>query len=60
MTGWKTWTGAAALFLGGVAKIAQALANFPDIDGATFKEGVELIGLGLVAVGIGHKLEKRP
>ena len=58
MSGWKTWTGAAALIMSGLAKLVIALTDFPTIDGVAFAEGFALVGAGLAGVGIGHKVEK--
>ena len=58
MRGWKTWTGAAVLVLTGVAKVVGAVQNFPDVNGADLKDGLEIVGAAIAIVGIGHKIDK--
>ena len=62
MSGWKTWTGAAGVvvtsviiqYFGGDSEaINQTAQNFLDLI-----ESAKIAFAGLVAVGIGHKIEK--
>ena len=58
MGGWKTWAGAAALALSGVSKVLGAVSDFPNVEGAELRDGLEMIGAAAVVVGLGHKIEK--
>jgi hypothetical protein len=50
MTGWKTKAGAALLIVFGI------LGAFFGLHDLT--EGVRLVGEGLIAIGVGHKIQK--
>ena len=57
MKGWKTWAAGLALILPGVGLILGTVAS-GEFDLGVFKEAFDLIGSGLAALGIGHKIEK--
>jgi hypothetical protein len=50
MSGWKTKAGAALLIVFGI------LGAFLGLHDLT--EGVRLVGEGLIAIGVGHKIQK--
>jgi hypothetical protein len=35
-----------------------AVSDFPNVDGAELRDGLEMIGAAAVVVGLGHKIEK--
>jgi hypothetical protein len=55
MKGWKTWTGAIAIILTG---LATAIQGFNESDWNKVAGGITLIGSGIAAIGIGAKLDK--
>lgn len=57
MTGWKTKFGGAGMILAGLGMVIAGLVADP-MDGTKITEGIALIGAGLGAIGIGHKIEK--
>ena len=59
MQGWKTWAGGAGMILAGLGQCIMAIEwDSFNVDAEKFNAGVALIGLGLGAFGIGHKIEK--
>ena len=56
MKGWKTWAGGIGLILTGLGMIATGVVN--DLDLAKIQEGIALVGAGLVAIGLGHKIDR--
>ena len=59
MQGWKTWAGAAALFISGVGQILSSIDwETWTVDGDGINAGIIQIGMALGLVGIGHKIEK--
>ena len=57
MTGWKTKLGGAGLILSGAGMVIAGVLEEP-INGSMMSQGIALIGAGLAALGIGHKIEK--
>ena len=57
MTGWKTKLGGAGLILSGIGSIIAGFVAEP-MNGEMIAAGMGLIGAGLAALGIGHKIEK--
>ncbi|MHA1951887.1 MAG: hypothetical protein ACW987_18730 [Candidatus Thorarchaeota archaeon] len=59
MTGWKTWAGGLSLICTGLGVCLSAISFDPfTVDGEKVTAGVGMIGAGLTAIGIGHKVEK--
>jgi len=58
LTGYKTILGALAAMLTGLALVARSLsANDVDVDAVL--RGISMVGVGLAALGIGHKIERK-
>ena len=55
MTGWKTKTGGIVIILTG---LAAAIKGFNEGNWDEVAAGVAMIGGGLTAIGLGHKVEK--
>ncbi len=55
MSGWKTKTGGIAVILTG---LATAIEGFNKGDWNQVAVGVAMMGGGLTALGVGHKIEK--
>ncbi len=55
MKGWKTKLGGVSMILTG---LGMAIKGLLEGEGDSITEGVSLLGMGLAAIGIGHKIEK--
>ena len=57
MEGWKTWTGAAVIFLsGGLMSFADLLPQYYWL--SSIAQAIMSAGAALGLVGLGHKVEK--
>ena len=57
MTGWKTWAGGLSLIGAGIATIFATVSS-GEFNMDEIAKGLGMLGAGLSAIGLGHKIEK--